>query len=90
VTERDPQVVSARRALLDALDALGPHRDAVILVGAQAIYLHTGSAEVADVPPTPPSAPQSHPAHFLAQYPPGVLGYDSYLYPVGVQKQEDS
>lgn len=47
MTERDPQVVSARRALLDALDALGPHRDAVILVGAQAIYLHTGNAEVA-------------------------------------------
>lgn len=47
MNERDPQVVSARRALLDALEALGPHRDAVILVGAQAIYIHTGSAEVA-------------------------------------------
>jgi hypothetical protein len=43
----DPQVVSARRALLDALEALGTHRDAVILVGAQAVYLHTGGAEVA-------------------------------------------
>jgi len=42
-----PEVIIARRALLDALDALGPHRDAVILVGAQAIYLHTGSADVA-------------------------------------------
>lgn len=47
MTVRDPQVVRARRALLDALEALGPHRDAVILVGAQALYLHTGSAEVA-------------------------------------------
>lgn len=37
----------ARRVLLDALDALGPHRDATILVGAQAIYLHTGAAELA-------------------------------------------
>lgn len=43
----DPEVVRARCALLDALDALGSHREAVILVGAQAIYLHTGSAEVA-------------------------------------------
>ncbi len=43
----DPEVVRARRALLDALEALGTHRDAVILVGAQAIYIHTGSAEVA-------------------------------------------
>ncbi|MQA98600.1 MAG: hypothetical protein GEV11_29940 [Streptosporangiales bacterium] len=29
------------------LDALGPHLDAVILIGAQAIYLHTGDAPVA-------------------------------------------
>lgn len=34
----------ARRALLDAL---GPHREATILVGAQAIYLHTGDAALA-------------------------------------------
>jgi hypothetical protein len=33
--------------LLDALDALGDQRDAVVLVGAQAIYLHTGAAELA-------------------------------------------
>nr|WP_255216261.1 GSU2403 family nucleotidyltransferase fold protein [Pseudenhygromyxa sp. WMMC2535] len=32
---------------MDALEALGPHRDATILVGAQAIYLHTGEAELA-------------------------------------------
>lgn len=37
--------VSARAALLDALEALGPHRQALILVGAQAIYLHTGEGE---------------------------------------------
>lgn len=35
----------ARRSLLDALEALGAHRDATILVGAQAIYLHTGDAD---------------------------------------------
>ncbi len=36
----------ARRALLDALQALGAHTDAVVLIGAQAIYLHTGDAPV--------------------------------------------
>jgi len=40
-------LVAARRALLDALDALEEHRDALVLIGAQAIYLHTGAAPVA-------------------------------------------
>lgn len=40
-------LVQARSALLDALEALAVHRDAVIVIGAQAIYLHTGSAQVA-------------------------------------------
>jgi hypothetical protein len=40
-------LVAARRALLDALDALAKHRSALVLVGAQAIYLHTGNAPVA-------------------------------------------
>ena len=43
----DELYVIARRVLLDALEALGPHRNATILVGAQAIYLHTGDAELA-------------------------------------------
>ncbi len=43
----DPLYVMARRALLDALDALRPHLDAVVLVGAQAIYMHTGDADLA-------------------------------------------
>jgi hypothetical protein len=33
--------------LLDALGALADHRRAVILVGAQAIYLHTHGADIA-------------------------------------------
>jgi nucleotidyltransferase-like protein len=37
----------ARRVLLDALAALQDHRAAVILVGAQAIYLHTGAGDLA-------------------------------------------
>lgn len=42
--------VSARRALLDALEALGSHAEAVVLIGAQAVYLHTGDAPVALAP----------------------------------------
>ena len=37
----DREYIDARETLLDAVEALGPHRDAVILVGAQAIYVHT-------------------------------------------------
>lgn len=40
-------LIEARSALLDACDALQHQLAAVVLVGAQAIYLHTGSAEVA-------------------------------------------
>jgi hypothetical protein len=40
-------LVAARSALLDALDALREQRDALVLIGAQAIYLHTGGAPVA-------------------------------------------
>jgi hypothetical protein len=39
--------VLARTVLLDALEALGPQREAVVLVGAQAIYLHTGATGLA-------------------------------------------
>jgi hypothetical protein len=46
----DPAYVTARRALLDVLDVLGPHLKSVILVGAQAIYIHTGEAEFAVSP----------------------------------------
>jgi hypothetical protein len=42
-----PEYVLARRVLLDALQALGSQRDAVVLVGAQAIYLHVGEADLA-------------------------------------------
>ena len=43
----DPLYVRVRAALLDTLDALEPHLDALVLVGAQAIYLHTGDADLA-------------------------------------------
>ncbi len=48
----DPEYVLARRVLLDALEALGPHRDSVVLVGAQAIYIHVGEADIAVAPYT--------------------------------------
>lgn len=41
------EVTMAREALLDAIEALVAQLDAIIVVGAQAIYLHTGSADVA-------------------------------------------
>ncbi len=48
----EPEYVLARQVLLDALEALGDQRSAVVLVGAQAIYLHTGDADLAIVPYT--------------------------------------
>jgi hypothetical protein len=48
----DPIYVRARQVLLDALEALQEHRSAVLLVGAQAIYLHTGEAHLAVEPYT--------------------------------------
>src|SRR5262245_20096935 len=48
----DPEYVAARRVLLDALMALGAHRRAVVLVGAQAIYLHVGEGDLAVAPYT--------------------------------------
>lgn len=44
--------VEARRLLLDALEVLEPHRDALVLVGAQAVYVHVGDAEFAVAPST--------------------------------------
>lgn len=43
----DRLYVRARAALLDTTDALGVHLDAVVLVGAQAVYVHTGRADLA-------------------------------------------
>ena len=48
----DELYVVARRVLLDALTALGSHRHAVTLVGAQAIYLRVGEADMAVAPYT--------------------------------------
>jgi hypothetical protein len=47
----DELYILARRVLLNALDALGPHRDSVVLVGAQAIYVRVGDGDLAAVAP---------------------------------------
>ena len=39
----DNLLVQARSALLDALHALHDHRDALIVIGAQAVYLRSGA-----------------------------------------------
>ena len=40
----DPRYVAARRGLLDALEALADHRDSIIVVGAQAVYLRVAGS----------------------------------------------
>ncbi len=52
MTPVDPAYVQARTVLLDALEALVDHLDACILVGAQAVYEHTGDSDLAVVPTT--------------------------------------
>jgi hypothetical protein len=65
----DELYVLARRVLLDALYALGKHRDAIVLVGAQAVYLHVGDAGLAIAPFTSDGDLVLNPA-VLAEIPP--------------------
>jgi hypothetical protein len=46
----DWRYVAARRVLLDALQALEPHAAALVIAGAQAVYLHTGDGDLAVAP----------------------------------------
>ena len=48
----DPRYIAARRVLIDALEALAPHGAAVIVAGAQAVYLNTGAFDVGIAPYT--------------------------------------
>lgn len=41
------EVAIARHGLLDELEALESHLDALVIIGAQAVYLHTGATEIA-------------------------------------------
>lgn len=65
----DELYLVARKVLLDALAALGPHRDAVVLVGAQAVYLRVGEANLAVAPYTTDGDLAIDPA-LLAEIPP--------------------
>lgn len=47
MTDFDAGTVAARQVLLDALDALSAHRPALVVVGAQAVYLHVGTGDLA-------------------------------------------
>jgi len=40
-------LVRARSALLDAIDALAEQKNSVVLIGAQAVYLHAGGLNIA-------------------------------------------
>jgi hypothetical protein len=46
VNELAPEYIAARTVLLDALAALEDHLASLVLVGAQAVYFHTGSADL--------------------------------------------
>jgi hypothetical protein len=52
VTFVDPEYVEARRVLLDALEALAPHAPALVIAGAQAVYLRVGDGDLAVAPYT--------------------------------------
>lgn len=52
VSEADRIYILARQVLLDSIQALGRHRDSIILVGAQAIYLRVGEADLGVAPYT--------------------------------------
>jgi len=47
VNGKENLINEAKSALFDAMRALGPHRNSVILVGAQAVYQHTGKINIA-------------------------------------------
>ena len=68
MTEPATEYVAARRTLLDALDALATHRRSVVLIGAQAVYLHTGSTSMS-VPPMTTDADLALDADLLSDDP---------------------
>lgn len=63
-----PEYVVARRVLLDALMALADHLDNLVLVGAQAVYHHTGEGDL-NVPLFTTDADLAVNIHDLAEVP---------------------
>jgi nucleotidyltransferase-like protein len=82
--EHEEQYVRARRVLLDALEALGGHRSSVILVGAQAIYVHAGEATFGMAPYTTDADLAIDP-RLLEKTPPIELAMESAGFRHGVQ-----
>lgn len=64
-----PEYVAARRVLLDALMALDSHLGNLVLVGAQAVYHHTGDATGLNVPLMTTDADLAVNTHDLADVP---------------------
>lgn len=52
IEQPEPIYIAAREVLLDALEALSAQLDAIVMVGAQAVYLRTGEANIAVAPYT--------------------------------------
>lgn len=70
--EIDQGLVSARRALLDAVELLGAQTAALVLVGAQAVYERTGYEPEEGAPPATNDADFAVDPHLLAASP--VIG----------------
>lgn len=65
-----PAYVAARRTLLDAVDALGPHQDALVVIGAQAVYLRTQTVTIEGIAPMTTDADLALDAMILGEVPP--------------------
>ena len=76
----DPLYVAARRTLLDALEAMETQLDAIVLVGAQAVYLRSGEGDLAVAPYTTDGDLAIRPSA-LALYPPFSRATDSGAHP---------
>jgi len=85
MTRVDPEYVAARRVLLDVLDALSDHLDALVLVGAQAVYLRT--VPLPGYPPHTTDADLTIDPHLLAARP----GLEAAMRRAGLRlKNEDT
>jgi hypothetical protein len=69
MSPRPYEYVAARRALLDALEALESHLGSIVLIGAQAVYLHCGSSSSIGVAPMTTDADLALDADLLADAP---------------------
>lgn len=87
----DPLYVVARRVLLDALAAMEAHLDALVVVGAQAVYIRTGEGDLAVAPYTTDADLAIHPARLgpepRIEIALGKAGFDREGAQVGIWKK---